>query len=284
MKKPIFESTEKYISEYEYGLTGKIYDLIMDNGCEYVINFFSKEVLMWSDKNGFFRKQEYKCLKADDQTYFVVVQMRGEPLRTCCTIILDLKSSLVTMHIARQGGIVSRPRMVQVEIIFGAIMNADKALPIKRHSFSADLVGKKINWTYSSGFVNTHIYISENYCRARAIHRPSLSDELTQEQKKKIMNDLEIEKIWFYEEPYKCVKIKDGMYLCSFVEENMNKRDNSIGGNNLLTLSNMKDGFDVGRTFCLDMQQQPESGLFIAHGAFTNEDTELEHLESPYRI
>ncbi len=284
MKEPIFESTDKYVAKFEYELAGKNFNLVMDNGYEYVVSFLSGEILMWAESGEPFRWEKYHCLKSDDTTYFVNMEVFGQPLRTCRTMILDLESSLVTLHIAKQGGIPNRPRMVQTEIIFGAIGQPGRPLPVRRHGYTAELVGKKVNWTYSSGFVNTHIYISETYCRARAIKRPELSDDLTPEQKAKIKADLEKEKVWIYEEPIKCVKIKDCMYLCSFIEENMNKRDNSIGGNNLLTLSNMKEGFDIGRTFCLNVSQQPESGMFIAYGSFTDEDTEIEHTPSPYRV
>jgi hypothetical protein len=284
MREPVAKSTSKYVTKFEYELAGKSFNLVMDNGYEYVVSFLSGELLMWAERGEPFRWEKYNCLKSDETTYFINMEVSGQPLRTCVTMILDTENSLVTLHIAKQGGIPLRPRMVQTEIVFGAIRQPGQALPIKRHSYTSDLVGKKVNWTYSSGFVNTHIYISEKYCRARAINRPALPDDLTPEQKEKIAADLEKEKVWIYEEPIKCVKIKNGMYLCSFIEENMNKRDNSIGGNNLLTLSNMKEGFDVGRTFCLNANQQPESGMFIAYGSFTDEDTEIEHMPSPYRI
>jgi hypothetical protein len=284
MREPKFESTDKYVTKFEYELAGKTFDLIMDNGYEYVANFLSGDIVMWAEKGEPFRWEKYSCLKSDDTTYFVVMQLFGQPLRTCRTLILDLENSLVTMHVAKQGGIPNRPRMVQVEIIFGAISRPGQTLPLKRHSYTADLVGKKINWTYSSGFVNTHIYISEMYYRSRAIKRPPLPADITPEQSAKIKAGEERAKEFLYEEPIRCVKIKDNCYLCSGIEENMNRLDNSSGGNNLLILSNMKEGFDVGRTFCLDNDQQPESGLFRSFGAFTDEDIEVAHLPSPYRV
>ena len=174
--------------------------------------------------------------------------------------------------------------MVQADIVFGAIKRPGQTPPFKRHSYTSDLVGKKIIWTYSSGFVNVHIYTSEMYYRAWAIERPPVPDDLSPEQLAKKKADEEREKQWLYEEPFRCVKIKDGCYLCSGIEENMNKLDNSVGGNNLLILSNMHKGFDVGRTFCLNADQQPESGLFSSTGSFYEDDLEVEHQKSPYRV
>jgi hypothetical protein len=46
----------------------------------------------------------------------------------------------------------------------------------------------------------------------------------------------------------------------------------------------MNEGFDVGHSFCLNNKQQPESGLFIAYGSYTDEDIEVAHLPSPYHV
>ncbi len=284
MKERVFESNAKYVSKFNHELAGKTFHLVMDNGREYVASFISGEIVLWAEQGDPFRWEKYQCLKSDDTTYLVVMELYGQPLRTCRTLVLDLEQSLVTMHVARQGGIPHRPRMVEVEIIFGALRQPGQPLPIKRHGYSADLVGKKINWTYSSGFVNTHIYISEMYYRAWAVQRPPLPANETPDEAAKRKAGEEREKMWLYEEPFRCVKIKDGCYLCSGIEENMNKLDNQIGGNNLLFLSNMKDGFDVGRTFCLNGQQQPESGMFRSFGEFAEVELEVEHLPSPYRV
>lgn len=284
MKESTAEGKGKYISTYNYELEGKTFHLLMDNGYEYVASFLSGEIVMWAQKGQPFYGEKYQCLKSDDTTYFVVMELCGQPLRTCLTLVLDLENSLVTMHVAKQGGIPGRPRMVEVEIIFGAISLPGQTPPFKRHSYTADLVGKKIVWTYSSGFVNVHIYTSEMYYRAWAIKRPPVPDDITPEQLAKKRADEEREKKWLYEEPFRCVKIKDGCYLCSGIEENMNKLDNAIGGNNLLILANLNKGSDVGRTFCLNSDQQPESGLFSSTGCFYEEDLEVEHLPSPYRI
>lgn len=283
MKRPEIKGTEKYVTNFDYDLAGQTFALAMDNGYEYAASFLSGEILMWAERGEPLRWDTYRCLKSDDTTYFVVIEPFGQPLRTCLTLILDLENSLVTMHKARQGGVPNRPRMAEVDIVFGAIRRPGQPLPVKRHSYTADLVGKKINWTYSSGFVNTHIYMSENYCRARAITRPIPPDAKPEDIAQMRANE-EREKVWIYEEPIRCVKIKDNCYLCSFIEENMNKMDSRQSGNNLMILSNMKDGFDVGRTFRMENDQRPDCGLFVAHGEFTDEDIELEHRPSPYRV
>ena len=274
----------KYVSEFNYELEGRAFHLVMDDGYEYAAHFLSGEIMAWAVRGEPLKWEKYSCLKADDTTYFVVSELFGREIRTCMTLVLDLDKNLVTMHMARQGGMPGRPRMVQADIIFGAIKTDGHEPEFKRHSFTGELVGKKITWTYSAGFVNAHIYVSENYYRAWAFVRPPLPDDATPEQIAQKERDAERDAKWLYEEPFRCVKIKDGMYLGSGIEDNMNKIDNMVGGNNLVFLTNMKNGFDVGRTFCLNANQEPEGGLFSSHGEYCEEDLEAEHLPSPYRI
>ena len=87
-----------------------------------------------------------------------------------------------------------------------------------------------------------------------------------------------------YEEPTRFIRIRDGMYLMSFVEDNMNRVDPTRGGNNLMVLTNMLHGFDCGRTFCLNGQMKLEHGLFKAYGEFIEEDIPVEHEPTPYRV
>ncbi len=271
--------------ELEYGLAGQTFRLMMDNGREYTATFLTGELVQWAELGEPLRWETYRCLKSDDTTWFVVMELFGAELRTCRTLVLDLEQSLVTMHVARQGGIPHRPRMVEVEILFGAIKLPGQTPPVKRHSYTADLAGKKVTWTYHNGFINTHIYVSEHYCRAWAVQRPPLPPDITPERLWRLKTNEEREKVWFYEEPLRCVKIKDGCYLCSFIEENMNKLDNHIGGNNLVILSNMAKGFDVGRSFKMtDDDNQPQSRMMIAHGHYSDEATPVDDLPSPYRV
>lgn len=284
MKETDTNVNNKYVTEYNSELAGRTFRLVMDDGLEYVFNFITGEIAQWSKHGDSLHWDEYKCLKPDENIFFIVMELSGQIIRTCLTLVLDLENTLVTMHVAKQGGMPGRPRMVQADIVFGAIKLPEKSIPRKRHSYTADLVGKKIAWTYTSGFVNVHIYISENYYRAWALQRPPVTGDLSPEQLLRKKADEEREMKWLYEEPFRCVKIKDNFYLCSGIEENMNKLDNSIGGNNLLFLCNLSKGFDVGRTFCLNAEQQPESGLFISSGCFYEDDLEVEHLPSPYRF
>jgi hypothetical protein len=283
MRERVFKNTSRYVTEFDFDLAGRSFDLVMDNGREYVANFLSGEIVMWAEKGQPFGWEKYQCLKADDSTFFVNMELFGQPLRTCRTLVLDLANSLVTLHLAVQGGIPYRPRMVETTIVFGAIRQPGRDLPFVRHGYTADLVGKKVTWTYSSGFINTHIYTSETCYRIRPLFQPPAAVPPTPAELERKQAEEEKWKGFFYEEPAHFVRIKEGIYLCSFIEENMNKKDNSTGGNNLLLLANLKEGFDVGRTFSWNANQQPEGGMFSSFCEPTDEDIENEHWTSPYR-
>ena len=266
------QSTDKYLYPTDYSLAGKTFVLAMDDGETYTVRFLTGEALMWAKQGEPFRWEKYACLESEESSYFVVSYRASQPVRTCIALVLDTEQSLVTACYSRQGYYPKRPRLVKTDFIFGAIQVDGQPLPIKRHCFTSDLNGKQITWRYSSGFLNTHLYIDSNYYRIRPI-RQAFGQETEGDSKDPL-----------FEEPSSYIKIKDGMYLISFIENNLNKYDPLRGGNNLIVLTNEKKMFDVGRTFCLNKEQKPDGGVFIAYGEVTDEYVELAHLPSPYRV
>jgi len=53
---------------------------------------------------------------------------------------------------------------------------------------------------------------------------------------------------------------------------------------NLFILVDIKEGRDAGRTFFLDNNGVPESGMFRVKGELTDEDIDVAHKPSPYRV
>lgn len=282
MKEFVFESTEKYLKKLDSDLAGRTFRLAMDNGQEYQIRFLDGEIAEWRREGEKLRWEKYGCLKADDSTYFVASVLSGTDVCTCVTLVLDEENSLVTMCVSRQGIHPSRPRLAVVEYMFGAIRVPGRPLPEKRHSFTGDLVGKKIVWHYANGFINTHIYQSERYYRI-----VPLTDTRTPEEIERDKREIELglrPRELLYEEPARFIRIKDGMYLISFVEDNMNRVDPSRGGNNMIVLENLKGGVDCGRTFSVNRQGKLEHGFFRAYGEPVDEDFPIEDEPTPYRV
>ncbi len=265
-------STDKYQYPTDDSLAGKTFVLAMDNGEDYTIRFLTGEALMWARQGEPFRWEKYACLESDETTFFVVSYLASAAIRTCIALVLDTEQSLVTACYSRQGYYPKRPRLVKTDFIFGAIRRDGQPLPMKRHCFTSDLNGKQVTWRYSSGFLNTHLYIDSNYYRIRPVRQPGgqpAGDDSGEP---------------LFEEPGTYIKIKEGFYLISFIEDNLNRYDPLRGGNNLIILTNEKKMFDVGRTFCLNGKQEPEGGVFIAYGEETDEYIELAHVPSPYRV
>ena len=280
-----FTSTDKYEKKLDGSLAGRTFRLAMDNGAEYELRFVTGEIVEWRTPGQTLRWEKYGAEKVDDKTTFVASVLGFTKINTCVTLVLDEENSLVTMAISRMGLYPLRPRLVDVEFIFGAIRVMNQPLPYKRHCFTSDLLGKQISWHYSTDFINTQIYTEGRYYRIRPLQQATTASVVAQQS----MDDKERaagtrpEKM-LYEEPARYIKIKDGIYLVSFIEENMNKVEFDRGGNNLMLLINAKEGFDVGRTFSLNREQKLEHGLMKAWGEFTDEDVEMAHEPTPYRV
>lgn len=268
-KERTYANTEKYLKEFDDSLSGKTFTLAMDDGEDYCVSFLTATEAVWAKVGEPLRTEKYACLEVDEATYFVNCELAEAEVRTCISLVLDTRQSLVTALIAKMGCYPKRPRLVTNQFLFGAIRVDGQPLPIKRHSFTADLVGGQMTWTYPTGFINTHLYIDANYYRIRPLQMAYNAEPQADEP--------------LFEEPCRYVKISDNIYMISFIEDNLNKRDPLRGGNNLLVVINVKEKFDVGRTFAKDAQQQNDGGVFVTYGEPTDEYIELAHSPSIYR-
>ena len=169
----VFTSNGKYEKKLDDVLAGRTFCLAMDNGAEYEVRFVTGDIVEWRTPGQPLKWETYGALRSDDKTTFAASILSGTEVLTCVTLVLDEENSLVTMAISRIGLYPSRPRLAKVEFIFGAIRVPNEPLPYKRHHYTNELVGKKINWYYSSGFINTHIYMSERFTRVRALQEPT---------------------------------------------------------------------------------------------------------------
>ena len=269
----VFESTDKYLHRTDDVLAGRTCRLAMDDGGEYELRFVTADTVEWRTPGGPLHWESYGCLQAEEGVFFAASVLRGTAHPTCVTLVLDDENDLVTMAVSRLGVFPGRPRLAEVNFTFGAVRRPDKPLPVRRHGFTRDLVGKKITWHYSTGFVNTHIYPCERFCRTCSLQSGSTIASPAAEEERLI-----------YEEPTRFIRIREGMYLISFIEDNMNRADPAHGGNNLMILTNLRRGFDSGRTFSLNDRQQVEHGFFRAWGEFTKETFEVEGEPTPYRV
>jgi len=280
-REEFLKTGEKYVRSTDDSLSGRVFHLAMDDGDEYELRFVTGDIVEWRSPGGPVRYEKYGCLKPDEKTFFVAsILSECDPL-VCVTLVLDEEQSLVTMAVSRQGYYPLRPRLAVVDFRFGAIRVPDRPLPYKRHGFTRDLVGKKINWYYSTGFINTQMYTTERYMRIRPLTDTRTPEEIEREEKE-IELGLRPRQL-LYEEPSAYIKIKDEMYLLSCIEANMNRVDETRGGNNLMFVANFNKGCDFGRTFSRKGDRL-DHGFFMAFGDPTDEEVPLETEPTPYRV
>ena len=243
-------------------LTGREFELVMDDGFDRLLKFCSDSTLQYG-KAGEEKTFAYDCLKMDDQCYFVNFEEHPFPEpRLGITLVLDTRESLVTAAFATLGRNPKFPRMPHVDIVFGALRRPDGTIPHIRHGYTADMAGTSIDWNYGS-FNIAHVYQSERYYRVaftpRALERirrnnPQMtagSDTLPKEA---------------YEDYAAYVKIRDGLYAVSLLETNLCRMNGH--GNSLFFLMNLKEMHDVGRSFGTNGDGEDENYTFGAFGAW----------------
>lgn len=265
-----FEGLSQYRGPLVYELSGKSFYLIMDNGVEGVINFVSGENLYWAPLGASAVSERYECLKADEDTYLVNLEVTDASPRTGITLVLDLEQDLVTAVIAQSGTSKRYPNLVTNQIIFGAIKRDGRPLPVKRHGYTSDLVGKRIHWAYNPDMALTHVYFDANYIRVGdgpADDTSPIAVEMRENP---------------YDERCHYIKIKKNIYLLSFLEDNLTFRGRT--GNNMLILMNAARLHDVGRSFGLGLTGAPENYMFAAIGSWEESDGDVESRPSKYRV
>lgn len=277
---PTFEGLSQYCPPHCFELSGRSLRLAMDSGYEYELSF-DRETVRWGKAGEEPRTDKYDCLKADDTTFFVNAEIADMQPRMGLSLILDDENALVTVLEARQGWNPKFPYLVSLRAHFGAVMVDGQPLNPRRHGYTADLVGKAIEWTYSPDFKITHVYRSERYYNIVA----PAPEVLSQKNRDEIRMAHEV--TWKgYEDPTEpalYIKVKEGMYIFGFVEEHMEKLTGPlVRGNSLSFLMNLKRMVDVGRSFGINGRQEPENYCFGAYGRYVDYPEKFKNFKGEY--
>lgn len=258
-----------------YELTGKRFDLVMDDGYDCTLEF-DRETLRYTILGGEVREYPYDCLKADEETYFVNFEDASEG-HVARTFVLDMEHMLVTMARASMGHNPKWPRMTAISFSFGAIRKEDGSLEEIRHGYTSDMAGKAVNWNYGL-FEIVHVYSSERY------YRVAFSEKRLERMRKENPTPPawldENKKVPVYEDDLAMIKIKDGLYLVSLSERILCQRNGH--GNNLLFVMNFDTLHDVGRSYGTNGELQDENYTVGAFGTFF--ETEMLTKPSTYYI
>ncbi len=263
-KPPTFEGMSQYRPPLCFELVGKEFCLVMDDGYDYSLSFTDRKTLRFGRADGAPASYRYDCLKPEDTTYFVNLEMTGDAIKQVHTFILDLEQDLVTWVNARMGHNPRYPKQPQTTFVFGAIKGEDGSVPTIRHGYTNDMTGKAIRWRYGIQSV-VHIYSSERYYRL-TLPQEEIDKRPPPPPGAGPMRNIFAYDQVVYEEPCDYVKIKDGVYVFNMVETFLNRL---LGqGNNLLFLMNLNRMYDVGRSFGYNSAKNPENYTYGAYGQY----------------
>lgn len=263
-----FEGISQYKRPYSFELAGQTMALIFDDGLEIIVTFSGGHTLSWTENASFTEYYNYDCLKATDLHYLVHFEKKGRWPREGVTLIIDLNQDLVTGNFLTQGADEDFINLVQRKIRFGAISCSGKALPMKRHEYTKDLIGKKITYTYNPLFSVTHIYYSDKLSRAVLTKKTSELAAINAETPREYK---------LFEEESIYLKIDEGVYVFSWIEKNFGS------GTQGFMLMDTRRVHDVGVFFGVNPKGEPESYMVTAYGVFEEERLPEESAISPWR-
>ena len=270
-----FEGISQYRPPLNFELVGQKFELVMDDGYDYELEFIDRKNLKFGKKDSELKEYAYDCLKAEEDTYFVNFEVTGAVPRAGLSIILDIEQSLVTWNYCTVGQNPKLPRLPLAHILFGAIRREDGTVPSVRHGFTRDFVGHSLNWRYGI-MAAAHVYESERYYRV-TIPRNEYEDP-----ESKAFHEGFRQKFGhvLYEDIGEYIKIKDGIYAFSFTEALQNKLRGQ--GNDMFFLMNIDRMYDVGRSFGHRENGEPENYTFGAFGAVYEAPEVMERKSTEY--
>ncbi|MDR1531622.1 MAG: NAD(P)H-binding protein [Clostridiales bacterium] len=279
-KEPKFEGMSQYRAPFNYELAGREFKLVMNLEEDFYVRFATGHTLEWMERRlrtefgASASRQYYECAKADELTYFVNFELADVKPRTNITLVIDLEQRLVTFVRSITNFNEKYPYLIKSEFDFGALDIPGYPLPFSRHGYTTDLIGKRIHWRYTPKWEIIHVYYNPYYMRGTfPPDTPAFRSvqPLTPEEAEEWAKHP-------YDEPTAYIKIKDGIYLISCVEQNMSRR--GLTGNSLLFLMDLKRMHDVGRSFGHTGQKEGnvrgENYLFSAYGEFVPSDGVIE--------
>ena len=241
-------------------LIGQTFDFIMDDGMDYRLRFISKTEVEWSIDDGAPKiAKDYLCSKADDTTYLVSYELGGTP-RANHTFIIDLEGWLVTRIFSQVGENKRFPYLITPRYEFGAIVREGFDLPFVRHGYTSDMIGNIVQWNYGA-METVHVYHCANYYR---ITYPP------EQEGSRVFNEA-LAKLPSSDEPTAYIKIKEGVYLFSLTEANMERvigSAMSFRSNSMCFIQDYRVMRLIGRAFGTRTIDGVDETLHLTYGAY----------------
>ncbi len=268
---PVYDGLSQYREPLNFELAGRVFRLVLDQTDPCVVEFLTGNTLRWTVGGAEGVEAPYECAKGAPGVYFINFEFATGKPRTNIVLVLDVDERLVTMVKTIGDYDEKYPYLVDSQNFFGAVDVPGFPLPAKRHRYTTDLVGKRIQWRYGPHLGITHVYFSADYHRLTFPAGP-----LSGVPESEWLDMLRREP---YDEKADQITIKDGLYLFSCMEQNKAKRGQT--GNSMVFLIDTRRVHDVGRSFGRSgvwngQDYEKENYLFGAFGEFVPSDGVVE--------
>jgi phenolic acid decarboxylase len=156
---------------------GTSLNLHFENGWHIEMRFKTASHLLWREvsrtKNGRWTEETYSATKARERIYFLDF-LKHRERATSMSLVLDLGAQIFTAVIGQlptreetEQGLLSRAlagselTRVSVALLSGAI-NRPFSETNRRHDRTDELVGKRVEYTYSPADLYEHLYLNEH--------------------------------------------------------------------------------------------------------------------------
>lgn len=273
MKQYLVSSTDE--------LAGRTLTVWLDGLSPVCLHFWDGENLSWGHPGEALHWEPYEAAKADEELFLIKFLLTGRQPVTHATLVWDAQTTLVTCVMATLGANPDRPRLVNSRVYFGAQKLPHIPPETARHGYTEELVNKRIIWRYNPNDEVMHIYGGKNYLRLGHSDK-TLADDASEEERRHYQMFLKRRDIYpEYEEPAYYIKLKEGFYLYSVTERNVNRVLPKQGGNQLLILLNAHRVRYIGRVFGYRGDGSLENDFIGAIGRFSGEPDEVEGLPYP---
>jgi len=265
-------SISQYCPPKCFELAGKNFNFVMDTGEDTgvaALRFLDETRVEWSVKNSDqFKTDQYECRKGDDWTYLVTYCIEGRTPRENHTWIIDREQSLVTFLRCSLGENPFWPYLIESHFSFGYIKEEGKEhTDRRRHGFTDDVIGTSVKWVYGHDMATVHIYHTSNWYR---ITYPKGKRDNEEDSSVSAIREL-MKAMPGSDEPAYYVKIKEGMYLVSVTEQNMEKILGEKAGfrsDTLCFLDNWNRMYSVGRGFGTMTMDGQDREIFVMIGKY----------------
>ncbi|MDR1644438.1 MAG: molybdenum cofactor biosynthesis F family protein [Tannerellaceae bacterium] len=231
-----FPGKEKKMMEHSTLLDNRSFSLVFDNGVVWEYEIGSGFQMRFRPEGGEWKQERYDAFEADDQLVFFTHTTDNDCPIDALQYAIDLKNGLVTC-IRSTFDNAKSPRDPRQQWLFGVIKAEGIQPSGQRHGFTDELLGHSYTWEYSDDISSQHVYTTTESFTYAIISSAGPS----------VMGSF----------PCKYVKIRDGVYMLSWIE----MRSQGIQG---ILLFNTKTMHDCGTCHGLTHDQTFEFNTFGA--------------------